>query len=961
MGCIIFETCGTDGDVLPFIRIGRKLLNYGHRVAIVTHSYYESIAKESKLDFISVDTPAEYAQFINDNASTSQNPQGHIFFLKRHVLSRVLRTYDKIKNYYVPGQTVIFSKSPGFISTIVSEKLDIPRVMCFFAPSFIMSKEFVITFYNLLKDDIISIRKELGLHSEYSWEKWWKSAERNIGLWPDWFEAEKSDSINSDSIYIERVGFVVDSSEFCDIPDDVKSLINDKEKPILINSSSSSLFINSDFFESSIKACEVLGQKAIIVGRHKEFMPANLPKGIYYFSHLPFGYLMTEAKAIIHHGGIGTSAQALASGLPQLVLAGGVDRPDNAMCLKRLGVGEYLLPPQWNYKCVMESLQRIITSKTVKEACLSVAEKMKKDNPIASICNIIDSILNSKERKMNKDKLYYEGNEFATLKKCDYDENNFHEKNDNENDIDKLIKNYSKEKLELALLLLTKSSPTTLGKESLIVKQPRKEGINIFPLTYYQERFWFLNKIEPNSLALNTFSAYMIYGNLNVEALEKTFNEIINRHENLRTTFGEIDGKPVQFVLPTIEFRLPVIDIQGDDRNNQNLEVERILSTKSYEPFDLSKGPLIRVLLIKLSEDEHIIWWGMHHIINDGWGSTVLIREIKELYSWFAYNKKHNLSELNVQCPDFAVWQRTYSNKGEKKDRMIKYWKKQLEGCNFKLSLPSDYTRPLVRTYNGSEELFYLPKSIRTKLKTLSNEVGVSLFMTLLSAFKLLVYINTNEHDIVIGSPVSGRNSEVLENLICDLTNMLVLRTVIDENDRIYDVMHKVKETALGAFQNQELPFQEIYSVLHYEIEPGYSPLFQMMFVFHEIFPQEKEQFLEGLNTRYLNIKKKVSQFDISLNMFDDNEEGLYGKFEYNTDLFSRETILKFVNQFKELLEVLIENPDLKISELCVKINDNYHQKLIKGEKEENILDIEKDIVDADSDNGAGYQIYKIL
>jgi len=916
MGCLIFEAYGTDGDILPFIRIGKQLAMYGHKVAVATHSYYEEKVKGANLDFIAVDTPSEYAQFINENAAISQNPRGHITFVKRNLLPRVLPTYAKIKEYYIPNQTVILGRVPGFISTLVAEKLNLPRISLFIAPTFVMQEEFVRVFFNFFKDEICSIRREMGLPAEYDWEKWWKTAQRYVGLWPKWFGTDNQGS----GINVEKVGFVVDTNKTGYLPDEVIKLISEDEKPVLINSSSSSLFINSDYFEATIKACELLGQKAIITGRHREFLPERLPEGIHFFNHLEYGTLMPKVKAVIHHGGAGTSAQALAAGLPQLVLAGGVDRPDNAMSLKALGVGEYLLPPQWNYKQVMEAFQRVITSPSIKKKCLEIAERMEKEDPIGAIRNMVEPLLKNNTVELSSYKsCRQEGNSGIMPEMGNANGKETETGAEKEIELEKLIENLSQEELELILTLSEKKDESGKDTENFITRQPRKEGVNLFPLSYIQEEFWFLHKLQPDCLALNVPSAYVIKGPLNINALEKTFNEIIRRHENLRTCFREIDGEPIQYILPRIDFKLPVIYLQHVEKEKQYKMVKKILTAKTYEPFDFSNSPLFRITLVKLDEDEHIIWWVMHHILNDGYGTTVFINEIKELYSWFAYGKKHNLPELKIQCADFAVWQKAYLN-GDRMDEKLKYWKNQLSGYKPNLSLPADYARPAVQTFSGSEEFFYISKSVDLKLKELSCKAGVSLFMVLISAFKLLIYSFTNQTDIVVGSPVSLRNQEVLDNLICDFSNMLLYRTILDENDSVYDVLRKVKKVALGAFQNQEAPSQEVFYALNKEKDPAYSPLFQMMFVFHQIFPQENDQFLEGLKTKYFNIEKKSSQFDISLFMFDDNQDGLYGRFEYNTDLYSRKTVLKFINYFKVLLETVTENPDIKISELSTLI-----------------------------------------
>ncbi len=914
MACVIFETNGTDGDVLPFIRIGSQLVKLGHKVAMVTHSYYEALIGQANIDFIPLDTPADYAQFINDNATMCTNPQGYIAFLRRNELPRILPAYHRIKDYYIPNQTVIIGKSPGMLSTIVAEKLNIPRIVVYLAPAFVMSEEFSDMIYDLLKEDIAEIRNQLGIHGSYHSDNFWRNAQRYVGLWPEWFKAEHSYSNKE----IEKIGFVVDTNQTGKLPDEVMELLNGEDKPILINSSSSCLFMNSDFFESTVKACGVLGQKAIFVVRYKDFIPENLPKEIHVFTQLQFSILMPKVKAIIHHGGIGTSAQALASGIPQLVLAGGVDRPDNGMCLKKLGVGEYLLPTYWKYENVMEALQRVSTSREIRENCKKMAEVMKNEKPVEAFNEIIISVLKHYPLGMKEDKSY-----------SDEDSSNESQPNAGDmkeeaasqtyisNEFDKLTQNMSQKELELLLSLIACAAE---NNESAIKKQPRKTDINSFPISFNQEEFWLLNKAQKDFLGLNLSSAYKISGPLNTEALEKAFNEIIKRHENLHTIFKEEDGRVIQYILPVEYIPLPMMDLQELENEKQEIEVKRILYQKIHEPFDLSNGPLIRFLLMRLDKEEYVIWWGLHHILVDGWGQAVLMKEIKELYSWFAFHKMHSLPEIEIHCADYSVWQRDYLNPDKLKEKEI-YWENKLAGYNPRLTLPSDFERPeILNMNNGDDELFYISRELEDKLKGSSCEAGTTLFMSLLSAINLLIYIFTEETDIAIGSPISSRNREELEDLICDFTNTLVYRTVFRKEDTIYDVIKKVKETALDLYQNQELPSQDINRILDQKVDPGYSPLFQIFYVLHEIFPGDGEQFLEGLNTRYLNIEKKLSQFDVSFYLFINKQDGLYGKLEYNKDLYLHETILKFIHFFKEILKNMVENPDLKISELKSKI-----------------------------------------
>lgn len=903
MSTIICETNGTDGDILPFIRIGKILKRKGHKVAIVTHGYYESKVKEADLDFIPLDTLVEYAKFINDNASMCVNPQGYITFLKKNDLPRILPAYQKVKEYYEPNNTILLSKAPGFLSTIIAEKLDIPRIVIYLAPGFVMSEEFSIMVYDLLKDDIQKIRAELGLNTPYSWRKLWKSAEKYIGLWPEWFKAEHS-FLHEE---IEKIGFVVDEKRDEEISDEITALL--EKDPILINSSSSSLYISSDFFTSTINACEELQQEAILVGRFKEFLPEKLPPQIHVYDQLPFGTLMPKVKAIIHHGGIGTTAQALASGLPQLLLAGGVDRPDNAMCVKQIGVGEYLLPTDWKTDKVISALKNVLSSVEIKRTCEKVKEMIHLEQPV----DVLDEMIH---KLLEHDRLFVhemnETNEMNSESKSAFLVEDVYKK---DNRVEELTRQLTQKKLEI-LLWLSDESMNKKSASNRIERQDRKEDINIFPMSSNQEEFWLLNKAQKDFLGLNISSAYKIDGLLNIDALEKSVNEIMKRHENFHSVFDEREGELVQIIMPFTYQKLPLINLSELDSATKQNELEQILYNKNHEPFHLTTGPLFRMLLLKVDTNQYILWWGLHHMLIDGWGQAIFINELKEFYSSFAFGREVNLPTLEIQSADYSVWQRKRLQ-GKEMVAKREFWSRKLSNYDPYLTLPTDYERPDILDMNhGGEQMFYIDKDLEMKLKEVSSQCQISMFMCLLAAINLLIYKNTKQQDIAIGSPISSRNRQELENLICDFTNTLVYRTIFDGAVNIRDVLERTKETALEVYQNQELPSQEINKLLHREVNPSYSPLFQIFYVLHEIFPGEDDQFLEGVKTKYYPVEKKLSQFDVSIYMFMNEESGLYGKFEYNKDLYQHETIVNYIDQLKDILRLIAERPSTSLCEL---------------------------------------------
>lgn len=468
--------------------------------------------------------------------------------------------------------------------------------------------------------------------------------------------------------------------------------------------------------------------------------------------------------------------------------------------------------------------------------------------------------------------------------------------------------NTSQRNTDLFYYLLSKSSA-----KKTIEKQPRNEGGNLFPLSFSQEEFYFLYQLQPDDLALNVSFAYQLSGQLNISALEKTFSEVIKRHEIMRTVF--INQGAFQSILPFTHFHLPMIDIEAENVENPVAYAQEILSDISRKPYDLAQGPLFRVQLIKLAEENYILWWGMHHIICDAWGQMTLMKEIKALYAWYAFDKKHELPELFLQMADFAVWQRKNYETGGLKEKTLT-WVTKLSGYEKNVTLPIDFERPAKQTYHGMSENIHIGEEIRRKLKELSVLNNTTLFTIILSALKMLIYKFTNQVDIVIGSPFSIRNFDFLENLICDLSNMLLYRTVFDENDSIDSAIGKVKEATLETIKYNDVPSQHIYYSLNHKHDPAYSPLFQVMLVFHQIFTRDNDQFIEGMTSKYVHIANKSSQFDLSLFLFDDDEIGLYGKFDYNTALYTRETICEFIKCFTIILKIIAEKPELKIVDL---------------------------------------------
>ena len=458
------------------------------------------------------------------------------------------------------------------------------------------------------------------------------------------------------------------------------------------------------------------------------------------------------------------------------------------------------------------------------------------------------------------------------------------------------------------------------------LKISRRENLDPAPLSYAQSRLWFLEQLESESGVYNTGGAVRLVGVLDVAALTASLNGIVQRHEILRTTFAIADGQPVQVIAPTLTITLPVIDLQQLPDQEREEEVKRLAIKEADRPFDLTKGPLIRVTLLKLGQTEHILLLTMHHIVFDGWSREILVRELATLYENFSRGKYSPLPELSIQYADFAHWQRQRLP-GEVLDRQLTYWKQKLADAPTVLELPTDRPRPAVQTFRGSTQFFELSPRLTQKLKQLSQKQGVTLFMTLLAAFQTLLYRYTNQKDICIGSPIANRNCHQIEPLIGFFVNTLVLRTDLSGNPSFQQLLERVRQVALDAYAHQDLPFEVLMEQLQPDRSLSYTPLFQVMFSL-ENAPSEPFA-LPGLTFDPLEIDTGVAKFDLTLSM-EETQQGLEGRLEYNTDLFDADRMTRTIEHWQNLLEGIVASPEQRISELLLLSEAERHQLLIE-------------------------------
>src|SRR5580704_10387154 len=460
----------------------------------------------------------------------------------------------------------------------------------------------------------------------------------------------------------------------------------------------------------------------------------------------------------------------------------------------------------------------------------------------------------------------------------------------------------------------------------------RAQRDNSLPLSFAQQRLWFLNQLEPDNPLYNIPLAIRLNGALNIESLKRALNEIVQRHEVLRTRYVVENELPVQLITDEVEIALPVEDLTDLPDEAQQSAVRRMAIENGRHVFNLETGPVFRASLLKLGEQDHALLLNTHHIVSDGWSIWQFVRELAALYEAFTTDKPSPLAELRIQYADFAIWQRSWMQ-SDMYNKQLAYWRKQLDGATATLELPTDRVRPANPSYRGSTCRVVYPRSLTDKLNELSRREGVTLFMTLIAAYQTLLFRYSGQEDLSVGSPIANRIHAEIEDLIGFFVNTLVIRGNLSGNPTFRELSQRVRDTALGAYTNQDLPFEKLVEELQPERDLSRLPLFQVWFVLQNA-PRSAFQ-LSGIEIAAMDVHNGTSKFDIGMFMVE-KPEGLVANVEYSTEIFDDRTIQRMVGHFGVLLEAIAEDPSRRIGELplltaeerrqiVVEWNDTHH------------------------------------
>src|SRR5229473_724460 len=434
---------------------------------------------------------------------------------------------------------------------------------------------------------------------------------------------------------------------------------------------------------------------------------------------------------------------------------------------------------------------------------------------------------------------------------------------------------------------------------------------NAFPLSFAQQRLWFIEQLEPWSVAYHVPFELHLKGELDVRSLALSLNELVKRHEVLRTVFVRVDGNLVQVVHNAEPFCLRSEDLRNWGEKEKQEKLPRLIRAEREQKFNLGLGPLVRGLLVRLSDDEYLLLVTMHHIVTDEWSIRVLVREVARLYEAFVKGEESPLPELGIQYADYAVWQREWLQ-GEILEGQLKYWREQLKDVPV-LEMPTDHPRPAVASHRGAGVPVQISREVLKGLKELSGQEGMTLFMVLLAGFQVMLSRYSGQEDVVVGAPISNRTHVELEELIGFFVNQLVLRVDLSGDPSVREMLRRVREVCLGAYAHQDLPFERLVEDLNPKRDLSREPLFQVMLVLQNAPIGELR--MGGLELTGVPQEGVTAKFDLTLSM-GESEEGLRGVMEYATDLYERATIERMLGHWERVLEEMVGKPEGRISEL---------------------------------------------
>ena len=600
----------------------------------------------------------------------------------------------------------------------------------------------------------------------------------------------------------------------------------------------------------------------------------HLPANIYLSSFAPPEWLFSRAALVVHHGDAYTTARCLHAGVPAVIIPEGLNPPAWAEMIRAKGCVKNIIPlSHLNPNRLAAAIRSSLASPQLQQSAAALAAQIRSEAGTQAARKLIEEFI---ETGKNRAK--------------DLEQN----------------KPAKKEKQVHAL---------ALGSAT------RQEEM---PLSYAQQRLWFADQLEPGSTAYNMPFQWRFEGEMHRAGLQYALNEMVRRHEILRTTFPVRNGMPAQKIAAELDLNLEEIDLQGLSPEGREDEVRKIAQREMAWSFDLAQGPLWRMTWLRLDENTHVLLGNIHHIVSDGWSQGIMLQEINRFYEAYLQNKTPEAPDLPLQYADYAVWQREWSA-GEVLEEQLSYWRRQLAGLS-PLDLPTDYPRPEIKSNRGGSARSQFSDKLIEDLKTLARHDGATLFMVVLAALQVLLSRHSGQDDIPVGTPIAGRTRKELENVLGCFINMLTLRTNLGGAPTFREVIRRTRQTAIEAYQYQDVPFEKIVQELHTERDVSRTPLFDVMLAFQNM--QLTRPRLHGLRfIEWIDLSESAP-FDFTLQMFE--TRGFNCHLSYVRDLYTPETALRFLDHLNRVMEQMTATTDLRISDFSFLTQEELHQVLVE-------------------------------
>ncbi|HXI02797.1 MAG TPA: condensation domain-containing protein, partial [Candidatus Saccharimonadales bacterium] len=454
----------------------------------------------------------------------------------------------------------------------------------------------------------------------------------------------------------------------------------------------------------------------------------------------------------------------------------------------------------------------------------------------------------------------------------------------------------------------------TAPRSGVIRPIPGRETMEYFPASLDQERLWFIDQMEPGNPAYNIHTSTRLFGHIDAGLMRRAVNACIARHEILRTTFRVVDGRPVQVVAPSLEIDLPIVDLTHVPAEDREKAGQQAAIDAAAVRFDLERGPLIRVVLARLTPEDHVLMICMQHAITDRWSFDIMEAEISQIYLALREGKKVDLPPLPIQFADFAAWQREEMS-GERLERRLDYWRRTLAGVPTVLEIPPDAPRPPVQTFTGAREYVIYPDRLLKGLKEITQQAGATMFMTMLAGLDVLCWRYSGQRDLIIGSAIADRDRPETAGVLGYFLNMLLLRATIDPSMSFRQLLAQVRERALGAYAHQDVPFATLVSELRPAKDPSRTPLIQVSFIYLD-FPVLATPERAGFSATSLDVDNGASRFDMTLACTEIPGTGIHSYIEYNTDIYGKPKVERMLRHLGRILEAAVAEPDRPLAEL---------------------------------------------